>query len=413
MIAYVKNYSPFLLPMLLVFSRSLADVTIVFVSILFLYHSYKNIGWEWLKNKWFCFAFAFFIFCLTFNSAMSIDPSETFAYSLFFIRWPIFAMALAIWILNDLKSLKKFFFSMTIILIFIIFDTWWQFFFDYDIFGFQKTSSGRLTGPFEGKPHVGSWVAKLSLLPPLFFVLHYKLKIFKNYIPLCFFIFSTLLLLSVFITGERMALLLTFSCILFITFGLVFDKVITKKEFITFSSISFLFILIFLYFFPSVAERSFFSTITKIINWKSSDYGSIWQTAYEVWMQSPYFGVGLHKYRDACNAFAQVSPDFSKAIGNAACFHPHNISLQLLSETGIFGFLIFYIMVLSLAFSSLKIFFLKKAWFFFSLSFCIIFSCFLPIASNTSFFSNKYGAIVWLLIGVMLAVNNLYKTNHN
>ena len=114
MTASIKNYFPYLLPLLLVFSRSLADITIVLISLLFLYHSYKNIGWHWVKEKWFCFALIFTIYCLTINSAMSIEPTETLAYSLFFIRWPIFAMALSYWILNDIKSLKKFLVSMTL-----------------------------------------------------------------------------------------------------------------------------------------------------------------------------------------------------------------------------------------------------------------------------------------------------------
>ena len=168
MTASIKNYFPYLLPLLLVFSRSLADITIVLISLLFLYHSYKNIGWHWVKEKWFCFALIFTIYCLTINSAMSIEPTETLAYSLFFIRWPIFAMALSYWILNDIKSLKKFLVSMTIVLFFIIFDTWWQFFFDQDIFGFEKYSENRLTGPFKNNPHVGAWIAKLVLLPPCF-----------------------------------------------------------------------------------------------------------------------------------------------------------------------------------------------------------------------------------------------------
>ena len=108
MTASIKNYFPYLLPLLLIFSRSLADITIVLIGILFLYHSYKNIGWEWVKEKWFCFALIFTIYCLTINSAMSIEPSETLAYSLFFIRWPMFAMALSYWILNDIQLLKKF-----------------------------------------------------------------------------------------------------------------------------------------------------------------------------------------------------------------------------------------------------------------------------------------------------------------
>ena len=165
----IKNYFPYLLPLLLVFSRSLADITIVLISFLFLYHSYKDIGWHWFKEKWFCFALIFTIYCLTINSAMSIEPAETLAYSLFFIRWPIFAMALSYWILKDTESLKKFFVSMTIVLFFIIFDTWWQFLFDYDIFGFEKYSGDRLTGPFKNNPHVGAWIAKLALLPLIVF----------------------------------------------------------------------------------------------------------------------------------------------------------------------------------------------------------------------------------------------------
>ena len=91
MTASIKNYLPYLLPLLLVFSRSLADITIVLISILFLYHSYTKIGWHWVKEKWFCFALIFTIYCLTINSAMSIDPTETLAYWLFFFR--IFTIA--------------------------------------------------------------------------------------------------------------------------------------------------------------------------------------------------------------------------------------------------------------------------------------------------------------------------------
>ena len=175
MTSSIKNYFPYLLPLLLVFSRSLADITIVLIGFLFLYHSYQNIGWHWVKDKWFSFALIFTIYCLTINSAISIEPTETLAYSLFFIRWPIFAMALSYWIFNDIQLLKKFFVSMTIILFFIIFDTWWQFVFDQDIFGFEKYAADRLTGPFKNNPHVGAWIAKLVLLPPMFLILYKKL----------------------------------------------------------------------------------------------------------------------------------------------------------------------------------------------------------------------------------------------
>ena len=411
MTASIKNYFPYLLPLLLIFSRSLADITIVLVGILFLYHSYKNIGWEWVKEKWFYFALIFSIYCLTVNSAMSIEPTETLAYSLFFIRWPIFAMALSYWILNDIKSLKKFFVSITIVLIFIIFDTWWQFLFDYDIFGFEKYSEDRLTGPFKNNPHVGAWIAKLVLLPPMFLILYKKLKLqhYKNHLTYIFFIVSSILFLSVFITGERMALLLILANIFIICIGIILDKIISLKKMVLLLLISFFGILIFAYSFPDTTHRAYFSTVEKIFNWRTSDYGLVWQSAYDVWMQSPVFGVGLHKYREACENLGTYGPSYLQAIGPGVCFHPHNITLQLLSETGLIGFMLFYLMVSVLAFTSLKTYYREKMWLSFALVFNIIFTCFLPIASSTSFFSNKYGAIIWLLLGVMLATNNLYQ----
>ena len=405
----IKNYFPYLLPLLLIFSRSLADITIVLIGILFLYHSYKNIGWEWVREKWFCFALIFTIYCLTINSAMSIEPSETLAYSLFFIRWPIFAMALSYWILNDIQLLKKFFVSLAVVLFFIIFDTWWQFVFDQDIFGFEKHSANRLTGPFTS-PHVGMWLAKLAMLPPLFLILYnkYKLKEQENYLIYSFFIISTVLLLSVFITGERMSLLLTLASIFIVFMGFFFAKLFSFKKVTILLLISSIAILFFALSFPDTTQRAYFSSIEKIINWRTSDYGLVWQSAYDVWMQSPLFGVGLHKYREACENLGIYGSSYLNAIGSGVCFHPHNISLQLLSETGLVGFILFYTMVCFLTFSSLKTFYTKKLWLSFALVFNIIFTCFLPISSSTSFFANKYGAIIWLLIGVMLATNKLF-----
>jgi len=406
----LKFFFPYLLPLLLVFSRSLADITIVLVSVSFLYYSYKNIGWEWIKDKWFFLALIFSAYCMTINSALSINPTESLAYSIFFIRWPIFSMALAYWVLNDIKSLKRFMLSMAIVLLFIIFDTWWQFFFELDIFGFEKFRSDRLTGPFKGNPHVGVWVSKLVLLLPLFLILYNKMKLqdHRNYLTYVFFIISTLLFLSVLITGERMALLMMISSIFILFIGLALDKIFSFKKILILSLLSFFGILIFAYFFPDVTQYAFFSTIEKILNWRSSDYGLVWQSAYDVWMQSPFFGAGLHKYREACENLGTYGSYYLDSAGSGVCFHPHNITLQLLSETGVIGFILFYLMVIFLAISSLRTYVTKKLWLNFAIVFSIIFSCFLPIQSGTSFFANKYGAIIWLLVGVMLATNRLF-----
>ena len=410
MISYIKNYFPYLLPLLLIFSRSLADITIVLISILFLYHSHKNIGWEWIKEKWFCFALFFSAYCMTINSALSINPTESLAYSIFFIRWPVFAMALAFWVLSDIKSLKRFLLSMTIVLVFTIFDTWWQFFFEIDIFGFEKARFNRLTGPFKGNPQVGVWISKLILLLPLFLILcnKFKLQDHRNYLIFAFFMCATLLFLSILITGERMAFLMMISSIFILFGGLALEKIFSFKKILVLSLLSFFGIFTFTLSFPEATNYAFFTTIEKILNWRSSDYGLVWQSAYDVWMQSPFFGAGLHKYREACENLGTYGTYYLASVAPGVCFHPHNISLQLLSETGIIGFVLFYLMVFFLAISSLRTYFIKKLWLNFAIVLSIIFSCFLPIQSGTSFFANKYGAIIWLLVGVMLATNRLF-----
>jgi len=244
----------------------------------------------------------------------------------------------------------------------------------------------------------------------MFLILYKKLKLqhYKNHLTYTFFIVSSLLFLSVFITGERMALLLILVNIFIMFIGFVLDKIFSLKKMVILLLISFCGILYFAYTFPDTTQRAYFSSVEKIFNWRTSDYGLVWQSTYDVWMQSPVFGVGLHKYREACENLGTYGSSYLNAIGSGVCFHPHNISLQLLSETGIVGFILFYIMVCVLTFSSLKTFYIKKLWLSFALVFNILLTCFLPIASNTSFFANKYAAIVWLLIGVMLATNRLF-----
>ena len=139
-----------------------------------------------------------------------------------------------------------------------------------------------------------------------------------------------------------------------------------------------------------------------ITNWSNSDYGTIWKNAFDVWMEALWFGVGLHKYREACGLLVYGS--IEAIIIPGVCFHPHNISMQLLSETGIVGFILFFTMVLSLSIRLLKDSFIKKYWLLFFLILSVLFACFFPLQSNTDFFSNKYSSLVWLLVGFSLGL---------
>jgi len=409
----LKNIIPFLLPFAIPFSRSVADICIVLIAILFLCRSYFENEWNWIKERWFKFALIFFLYCIFINTPLSIDSYTSLQYSIFFIRWPLFALALGYWIFNDFKSLKNFLVVTFFVCLFLIFDTWYQYILGVDIFGLEKHSSTRLTGPFSG-PHIGMWLTKIIILPLFLFTIIKKYKNFLNnrFSLVSFFIFFAIFFFTIFITGERMALLMTTLSIFIILLSLILSKNISILKIVYF----FFFISVAIYLFsiidPQQTSRSTTSIFYKIVNWANSDYGIVWKSAFDVWLESPWFGAGLHKYREACGLLG-IYGTFENPISAGVCFHPHNITMQLLSETGIVGFILFFTMVISLSIRLLKDSFIKKDWILYFLLLNILVACFLPIQSNTDFFSNKYSSLVWLLVGVSLGLCRYIENKKN
>ena len=115
-----EKYIPYSLPFLLFFFRGIADLTVVVVSIIFLYQSFKESKWIWAKELWFKYSVIFVIYLATINVYISIDQNDTLFYALTFIRWPIFAAALYFWIFNSKAAIKSFLISLGLLLAFII-----------------------------------------------------------------------------------------------------------------------------------------------------------------------------------------------------------------------------------------------------------------------------------------------------
>jgi len=126
----------------------------------------------------------------------------------------------------------------------------------------------------------------------------------------------------------------------------------------------------------------------------------VFKSAYYVWLESPIFGVGLHQYRDACINLGLWGS------GGGVCFHPHNISFELLSESGVIGFTLYYVMIISVAFNIIKSFLQQKNWLILFLSLNLLFVSFFPLIGGMSLFNNWIGAIVWLFVGWVLAIAN-------
>ena len=83
-----EKYIPYALPFLLVFFRGLADFTVLLVGLMFLFKSYKETNWTWINETWFKFSLLFVIYLSTFNTFLSINPSDSFLYALTFCVGP-------------------------------------------------------------------------------------------------------------------------------------------------------------------------------------------------------------------------------------------------------------------------------------------------------------------------------------
>jgi O-antigen ligase len=131
----------------------------------------------------------------------------------------------------------------------------------------------------------------------------------------------------------------------------------------------------------------------KLSNFSSSDYMLVFKSAYAVWMENPIFGIGFHQYREGCIALGYWG------TSGGVCMHPHNISLELLSETGITGFILYYLIIISVAIKVINNFLYQRNWLSLLLSLNLLFVSFLPLIGGMSLFNNWIGAIVWLFLG--------------
>jgi O-antigen ligase len=210
--------------------------------------------------------------------------------------------------------------------------------------------------------------------------------------------------MSVFITGERMSLLLFFSSIPLVLLGLSkdFTRVVINIA-LLFTILLFLALLLG-EFFPQTYERAINSTIYKLSNFKESDYGLVYQSTYQAWLQNIWVGGGLHQLKDLYSLY-----DINLWVDNNGAqikiFHAHNHPLSLLAETGLVGLFLYFLIIIQIIRKIFKESYQQDNWLKFTLLITLIYICFWPLMSHFSFQHNWMNAINWLIVGLVLALS--------
>ena len=335
---------------------------------------------------------------------------STILKSVLFLKYLLLYVVIRFLTEKNIFRFKHFFIFSSLSVLFVSFDIFYQFLNGKDIFGFAGQGR-KLSGPFGDELIAGGFIQRYSLfaffLIPIFFKDHNLNKYNKYLIPVLFIIFFSSLVLS----GNRMPTLLFLFSIFLI---LVFQKN-TRKFLLPFLII---FSIIFSILFKSneLIRNNFLnlygqvSIITKLtiekdfFNKNSPQYLKEFTTFYHTWLMNKYIGGGIKNFRYYCH----YRPSIEKNAKFICNMHPHNYYLEILTETGIVGFLIITLIFLNITFLSLvkKYFFtsnLKNNNIIIPFIFLFLAEIF-PLKSTGSFFTTGNSTYIFLIIGILIGI---------
>lgn len=403
--SWAERILPWLLPVLLLSSRTLADISVVMVCLLFLYRAYRLQDWHWVQRPWFILALVFAGYVLLVNAPLSIAPQASLLYGLSFLRWPLFAAALGYWLLADHTRQRNFLWVLLAACALITLDSAMQYLLGHDALGRPMFTADRLTGPYN------SPIPGITLLRVWFIAMFAPLLLLPEMASSRrqAWIWSMLTtgLLFMFITGERMAFMLFIAGSAVTLSGLWLDNRAHKSEqpfrhvHLWLAVIGLLLLLaLIMSLAPATAERSIYSIFEKLSHFADSDYGKVFRAAYAAWQEAPLFGHGFHAYRQVCEQMGLLD-----ALG-MTCTHAHNLYLQLAAETGVTGVLLFVCMLAAIYWAAIAPLIRDKLWLMAALSCCVLSVCFWPLIGGISLLNNWVAALAWLGVGWVLAMRN-------
>ena len=330
--------------------------------------------------------------------------------SILFLKYLLLYFSLRLLIIKDIINLKLFFIFCSLATIFVSLDIFYQFFFGKDIFGFEADfSSRKLSGPFGDELIAGSFIQRFSIFSffvlPLYFF-NFSKKFSLVVVPILFVIF----LIGIILSGNRMPLLL-FLFTLFLMF--IFQKQLRKY----FISTVLIFLLTFtvIYNFNDNVKKNFINfhgqvknIISSVIHneklTKQPQYLKEFSTFYDTWLMHKYIGGGIKNFRYYCHE----RPNIKKNVKFVCNMHPHNYYLEILTETGLIGFLILIIAFGKILYSTLyKKYFTKHILNenILIIPFIFLFiSEIFPLKSTGSFFTTGNTTYLFLIMGILVGL---------
>ena len=343
----IFSYLIILLPIFLISGPFLSDLSISILAIAsFFYLRHK----KFFYNYFFIFFIIFWFLALS-SSIFSDYKVLAFKSSLFYFRFCFFSLFVW-WILEkDKKILEKIYFVLLFCFLILMFDSVFQYLNGSNIFNMEIIIKDRISSFFGDELIMGSYLMRIF---PFFLALSFYFYRKKNHekflLPSIFFI--VMVQITIFLSGERTSFILfNFSILLFLIFLNDFRKI---RIFIFFTYLISLTILLTVDspFKQRIIDTTLKQTQINELGYKkyifSKQYQEHYLSAWMMFKDHKLLGIGPRNFREICK---QKKYNFSELTCST---HPHNIPLQLLSEVGIFGFIVYLIINIVVWYSLVK-----------------------------------------------------------
>ncbi len=372
------------------------DLIVSTSALFFLYFLLKNNSFYYFYNKPFIIFLSFCVIA-TLTSLESKDISLSIKSSLFYFRIGVFSCFIWYLVDRDKSILSYFYFALIFCFLALVIDGYIQYFTGVNLVGF-KINDIRVSSFFGDELIMGSYLSRLFPLLFALFVVKKKQKYEIYLIGILFILVDVL----IFMSGERTSFFFLNLSTIFI---IILIKDYQKFRLATFIVAIFC-VLILSSNSSNLSQRMFKGPAENMGLIKSAKEQSIftpahdshYRTAYNMFKDQPLFGHGPKMFRVKCK-------DKKYAVGISPCStHPHNFYLQLLSETGIVGFLYLFSVftyILYVALIQLKSIILKQKRPYTDYQICLLSGILIsvwPFSPNGNFFNN------WLMIVYSLPV---------
>jgi len=396
-----------LLPPMFFLSHAVADICCSVIALLFLVESYWRRDWQWCQQLWVKVGMGIWAY-MVLRSFGAYDVCYALSISLPFIRFIVFAVALQKRVLCVPLFSERVFKYLTISTIIALLETLSQYAFGHGVISLlldrPRFVSGRMSGPMS-EARIGimlTYVGFIMLVPYITRAMVYG-KDHKPYWDTPRALLATLLSLlfvtTIFVSGERMAFILTsmgyglLSLSIWRTVGKWLALVGLLK---TLSVVG-----VFAVAGRHMVERQLISTWETLSHFFESSYGQLWLTGIDMGLKHPIFGIGPKQFSHFC-------PDYMRINPTEWCnLHAHNIYIEWFSELGLVGLVLF----IFLLWRTIVWFQLKKLpelisnplWL--GLMITLLLRLF-PLTANTSFFKNWAAVPLWFVIGWLFAISD-------